>query len=80
MGIDGYPYTTKEIKRMKFFRYGFYISLAVWMCGICFTMFSEVSVIMKLIIIAVTLGIYLFFVVGKAIMEADFVRKSNGNV
>lgn len=79
MGIDCYPYTTKDIKRLKFFRYGFYISLIIWMCGISFA-FSEASVMKKIIVIVVTLCIYLFFVIGKSVIEANFARKSNGNI
>lgn len=66
-------YTFEDLIKLhkwnKFFKYGFYISLIIWMCGICFVTFSGGTVAVKLIVIAVTLGIYVLFVIGKSITE-----------
>ncbi len=56
----------------KFFRHGFYVSLAVWMYGICFSMSYDGSVVIKVVAIIITFCIYLFFAVGKIIMESKY--------
>ena len=58
-----------ELLRLRFFRIGFYISLIIWTCGICFSMFSGVSARIKIAVTLITLVIYIFFVVGKNIVE-----------
>ena len=56
-------------KLYLFFRIGFYISLIVWMCGMCFSMFSSTPVGIRIAVILITLGIYIFFTIGKGIVE-----------
>jgi|GEM_PF-5406233 len=69
-------YTFKDLFKIHrlsiFFRYGFYVSLAIWMCGMCFAMFSEVAAGIKIAVIVSTFGIYDFFVVGKSVMESKY--------
>lgn len=71
-------YSFKDIPKIHrlgiFFRYGFYVSLIIWLCGICFVMFSEMAAGIKIAVIIITLGIYVFFVVGKVILESKFGR------
>lgn len=73
-------YTFKDLFKIHrlsiFFRYGFYISIVLWMCGMCFAMFSKVSGDMKATVIVVTLFVYIFFVVGKCTIESKFGKKS----
>lgn len=65
---------------LKFFRIGFYISLIIWMCGICFSMFSDVSVRIKIAVTLITLVIYIFFVAGKSIVEDKWRSRINKNI
>lgn len=52
-------YTFKDVVRLHridlFFRYGFYVALIIWMCGICFSMFSGASTGTK---VAVSVGAF----------------------
>lgn len=63
-----------ELFILKFFRTGFYISMIIWMCGMCFSMFSDASARIKIAVIVITLVIYTFFVVGKGIVEDKWRR------
>lgn len=73
-GIINYSFRdVVKIHRLSlFFRYGFYISLVIWMCGMCFAMFSEVATGIKVAVIVITLCIYIFFVFGKSVMESKY--------
>ena len=66
-------YSFKDIGKidriLKFFRIGFYISLIVWMCGMCFSMFSNAPAGIRIAVTLITLAIYIFFVIGKGIVE-----------
>ena len=52
-------YTFKDIPKIhkltEFFKYGFYVALIIWMCGICFSTFYEGSAAIRLEVIVVTL-------------------------
>lgn len=62
-----------KIHRLStFFRYGFYISLIIWMCGMCFAMFYNGSSVIKVAVIVISLCIYIFFVIGKSIIDSKF--------
>lgn len=69
-------YSFKDIPKIHklttFFEYGFYVSFIIWILGICFAMFSEVVVGIKIAVIIATLCIYIFFVIGKAVVESKF--------
>jgi hypothetical protein len=71
-------YTFKDIPKIHklstFFRYGFYIALIIWMCGICFSMFYNGSSVIKVTVITISLCIYIFFAIEKSIMESKFGR------
>lgn len=66
-------YSFKDIwkidRLLKFFRIGFYISLIIWMCGICFSMFSSAPAGIRIAVILITLGMYIFFTIGNGIVE-----------
>ena len=72
-------YTFKDIPKIhiltEFFKYGFYIALVIWMCGICFSTFYDGSVAIRIAVIVVTLSIYIFFVLGKAVVERKFGKE-----
>ena len=55
-------------RKLKFFKYGFYISMVVWECGLIVSMIVE-NVIMKILLIYIPLVIYWFFIIGKSIIE-----------
>lgn len=60
----------KYIRRLKFFyRSGFYISLIIWTCSVVFSMVGSelfnISPIIGLVLEFVSLGIYVFFAIGK---------------
>lgn len=63
-------------KRLKFFRYGFYVSLIIWMFGLFFAQIIKASAGIKIALIMIPLGIYIFFVVGKSVTE-DKLRKEH---
>ena len=69
-------YTFKDIPKIhiltEIFKYGFYVALAIWMCGICFSTFYEGSAVVRIVVIVVTLCIYIFFVIGKAVVDSKF--------
>lgn len=60
-------------RKLKFFTYGFYISMVVWECGLIASMFVE-NVTMKILLILIPLAIYWFFIIGKGIIE-DKIKK-----
>ena len=55
----------KMYRLLIFFKYGYYISLLIWMCGMCFSMFRGASAEIKIAVILATLGVYVFFTSGK---------------
>lgn len=55
-------------RKLKFFTYGFYISMVLWECGLIVSMIVE-NVIMKILLICIPLAIYWFFIIGKGIIE-----------
>lgn len=75
-GITYYSFTdVVKIHRLSlFFRYGFYVSLVIWMCGMCFAMFSKVTAGIKIAVIVITFCIYVFFLVGKSVIESKCRR------
>ena len=71
-------YTFKDIlkihKLTEFFKYGFYVALIIWMCGICFSTFYEGSAVIRITVIIVSLCIYIFFVIGKVVVESKYCK------
>lgn len=55
-------------RKLKFFTYGFYISMVVWACGLVASLIVE-NVTMKILLILIPLAIYWFFIIGKSIIE-----------
>lgn len=69
-------------RKLKFFTYGFYISMVVWECGLIVSMIVE-NVIMKILLIFIPLAIYEFFAIGKSIIEEKnkkISQRRGGNV
>ena len=60
-------------RKLKFFTYGFYISMVVWECGLIVSMIVK-NVIMKILLIFIPLAIYWFFIIGKSIIEEKIKR------
>lgn len=60
-------------RKLKFFTYGFYISMVVWECGLIVSMIVK-NVIMKILLIFIPLVIYWFFIIGKGIIEDKIKR------
>lgn len=71
-------YTFEDIPKIhkltNFFKYGFQIALAIWMCGICFSTFYEGSAVVRIVVIIVTLCVYIFFVIGKAVVDSKYCK------
>lgn len=69
-------YTFKDILKIhtltEIFRYGFYVALAIWMCGVCFSTFYNGSVVIRIAVIVILFSFYIFFAVGKAVVESKF--------
>lgn len=69
-------YTLRDIPKIhiltEFFKYGFYVALIIWFCGICFSTFYAASATIRIAVIVVTLCIYIFFVIGKAVLDSKF--------
>lgn len=63
-------------RKLKFFTYGFYISMVVWECGLIVSMIVE-NVIMKILLIFIPLAIYWFFIIGKGIIEEKIKKFLN---
>lgn len=63
----------KYIRMWKFFNRGFYISLIIWACGMTFSIIGgelfNMSPVIRIVLIFVSLAIYTFFLVGKSIAE-----------
>lgn len=55
-------------RKLKFFTYGFYISMVVWAYGFVASLIVE-NVTMKILLILIPLAIYWFFIIGKSIIE-----------
>jgi hypothetical protein len=62
-------------RKLKFFTYGFYISMVVWECGLIVSMIVE-NVIMKILLIYIPLVMYWFFIIGKSIIEEKIKKIS----
>lgn len=62
-------------RKLKFFTYGFYISMVVWECGLIASMIVE-NVTMKILLILIPLAIYWFFIIGKSIIEEKIKKNS----
>ena len=72
----GLPYYTfKDLVRLNrintFFAYGFYVALIIWICGMCFVMFSEASAGIKIAVDVGTFLIFMFLVMGKVVIETQ---------
>ena len=71
-------YTFADIPKIhiltEFFKYGFYVALAIWMCGICFSTFYEGLAVVRIVVIIVTLCVYIFFVIGKAVVDSKYCK------
>lgn len=69
-------YTLSDIPKIhiltELFKYGFYVALIIWICGICFSTFYDGSVTIRTAVIVVTLCIYIFFVVGKVVVDNKY--------
>lgn len=63
-------------RKLKFFTYGFYISMVVWECGLIASMIVE-NVTMKILLILIPLAIYWFFIIGKGIIEEKIKKFLN---
>lgn len=60
-------------RKLKFFTYGFYISMVVWACGLVASMIVD-NATMKMLLIFIPLAIYQFFTIGKGIIEDKIKR------
>ena len=58
----------------EFFKYGFYVALAIWMYGICFSTFYEGSAVVRIVVIVVTFCVYISFVIGKAVVYSKYCK------
>lgn len=69
-------YTFEDIPKIykltEFFKYGFYIALAIWICEFVFVSLYNGSEVIKVIVMVILLGICSFFVVGKVVVERKF--------
>lgn len=69
-------YTFSDIPKIhmltEFFKYGFYVALIIWFCGVCFSTFYDGLAAIRIAVIVVTLCIYIFFVIGKAVLDSKF--------
>lgn len=62
-------------KKLKFFTYGFYISMVAWECGLIASLIVE-NITMKILLIFIPLAIYWFFIIGKSIIEEKIKKIS----
>lgn len=60
-------------RKLKFFTYGFYISMVVWACGLVASMIVD-NVTIKMLLIFMPLVIYQFFTISKGIIEDKIKR------
>lgn len=60
-------------RKLKFFTYGFYISMVVWVCGLVASLIVD-NVTIKMLLIFIPLAIYQFFTIGKSIIEDKIKR------
>lgn len=58
----------------EFFKYGFYVAIVIWLCGICFSIFYDGLAAIKIAVIVVTFCIYIFFVIGKAVVDSKYEK------
>lgn len=61
-------------RKLKFFTYGFYISMVAWECSLIASMIVE-NVTMKILLILIPLATYWFFIIGKSIIEEKIKKK-----
>lgn len=59
-------------KMRKFFRTGYYISVAVWAITVLVTMIFDIPSEYKVIGIVITLVIQIFFLIGKSVAESKY--------
>ncbi|NBJ93824.1 hypothetical protein [Parablautia muri] len=65
----------KIYKLAEFFKHGFCIALAVWICEFIFIEFYNGSEVIKIFVTIVLLGIHESFVIGKVVVERKFEQK-----
>lgn len=69
-------YTFEDIPKIhkltEFFRDGFYIAFAIWLCEFIFVSLYNGSEVIKIIVMVILLGIHEFFVIGKVVVERRF--------
>ncbi len=74
--MENIYYTFNDIPKIhiltEFFKYGFYVSLIIWMCGVSFSIFYDGTEAIRIAVIVVTLCIYIFFVIGKAVVDSKY--------
>ncbi|MCI9127817.1 MAG: hypothetical protein HFG28_11660 [Eubacterium sp.] len=72
-------YTFKDIPKIhkltEFFKYGFYIAFAIWLCEFIFVSLYNGSEVIKIIVTVILLGIHSLFVIGKVVVERKFGKE-----
>ena len=72
-------YTFKDIPKIhkltEFFKYGFYIAFAIWLCEFIFVSLFYGSELIKIIVTVFLLGIHSLFVIGKVVVERKFGKE-----
>ena len=75
-------YTFKDIPKIhkltEFFKYGFYIAFAIWLCEFIFVSLYNGSEVIKIIVTVILLGIHSLFVIGKVVIERKFGKEQRG--
>lgn len=59
----------KYMGKIKFIKYGFYISLILWTCGLVISMFIVQGTVARILFILIPFVIYIFFAISKGIIE-----------
>lgn len=59
----------KYMEKIKFIKYGFYISLILWTCGLVISMFIVQGTVARILFILIPFVIYIFFAISKGIIE-----------
>ncbi|MFR5636752.1 MAG: hypothetical protein ACLUEG_10045 [Mediterraneibacter faecis] len=57
------------MEKIKFIKYGFYISLILWTCGLVISMFIVQGTVARILFILIPFVIYIFFAISKGIIE-----------
>lgn len=69
-------YTFEDIPKIhkltEFFDHAVKIASFVWMCGLCFSVLYDGSAAIRIVVALVTLCSYIFFVIGKAVLDTEF--------